>query len=1335
MYLDYSKLEFDANGIPETPELVLKTMSEETIGVIPGVNNLTINVKFSEPSEITFDVPAVIDGEPNWIYEHLSGHKIIYTKHYGIYLLMNPSIEADGIAENKHIKAYSIEKILDTKKFFLEEGTFKFYDPTNPLNGDTIIGHILEIATGWKIGYISPSVSQRYRTFDQYDDYLLSFIYNTAPEKFRCVFVFDPYDRSISAYDMDEKLDTIPIYLDFDNLLSSADIEEISDELVTAIRPYGADELDIRNVNPTGTNWIYDISYFIENGDIPDALADKWVSWQRSVLNNRERFKGLSALRASATLNLLASNSALLDLQNELQGLEEQQSITIQALAEETTDDGKKAMQEQLDDINAKIKNKQSEIGAKQAEIDSISDSLNPDTEGSYTQQINAIVAELNISNYFTSDEYKTLSPYFIEQDITEDSFVATDIDTGVSGQSYPLTNESVSIVGSQISQIDMSDFGKTMYTLTGGQFSFYGSLVISGDVIRGTLETKNTGEYVLSIYAGSISAGNSSSSSGCITVSGSLENFMSDIIPVTVGEITTLEGGEIEFTSASGSLYLTANVSEYKKYSVELELYDYAADVLRDMATPTYEFSVDSGNFIFANEFAPFRNKLELGKGVYLNICDKKVITPYIIEFELEFEDRSNFSIVFSNRFKRHDTVNTLKDMIEKSYSSGRSFDASKYLYNQVANQSAAVTQFMNSALDAAKNTILAAANQSVIINGSGIHIKNPDNPNLQMRLTNGMLAITDDAWGHAKLAIGLFNSEQIGTHFGVNAETIMGKLIVGNNAIIENETDNGVMQFKVDSSGAWLNNSTFVLQKDNGGKILIDPRYGIVAGNKDIYQTDGTTVYPSFIDNNGKIMFDDVGMPDGSNFYLDITNGDAYFRGKLLATSGDIGGFTIEDDYLYSSSASGFVALNGSKTNDNSLYAIWVGAENPESAPFWVKKNGEMKATNATFSGTINASKLAGDLVADDDTDGWLRGCGISVGGNYKTGQGNFYVDTNGNVVMNGSINLTGNITWGKSNSPVRVLYARTKLAVPTNPYSSYPSSNASGWHTYFNGTYDFYASYSYDGGQTWTDAILIQGKNGQNGSNGSDASVTRSNIVRALLDANPNDGIYTTGSGSRTYLAIRASGIEAGDIWAGGYDGSGGVSLTGDYGGFCMGTGSTGTTTTTGAKMYGSSGRYGSEYFIVTNYGCRMTSSDADFYVSGSSIVASDEISTPSDRRIKNSVEYDMEKYENFFMSLKPTQYKMNKGTSGRYHIGFIAQDVENALLDNGLTTNDFAGITIEKLDDGFVKNDIESEYYQLRYAEFISLNTHMIQTLCRRIDDLENKIQNYESKEHK
>ena len=60
MYLDYSKLAFDKNGTPETPTLVLKTMHEETIGVIPGVYNLKLSVKFAEPSEMTFDVPSLM---------------------------------------------------------------------------------------------------------------------------------------------------------------------------------------------------------------------------------------------------------------------------------------------------------------------------------------------------------------------------------------------------------------------------------------------------------------------------------------------------------------------------------------------------------------------------------------------------------------------------------------------------------------------------------------------------------------------------------------------------------------------------------------------------------------------------------------------------------------------------------------------------------------------------------------------------------------------------------------------------------------------------------------------------------------------------------------------------------------------------------------------------------------------------------------------------------------------------------------------------------------------------------------------------------------------------
>lgn len=1017
MYLDYSKLVFDKDGVPETPALILKTLHEETIGIIPGVSDLKINIKYVEPSEMSFDVPSTIDGEKNWIYDMLVGYKIIYTEHYGVYVTMNPKTSADGISDIKHVQCYSIEKMLDTKKFFLEGGddgsTFKFFNQTNHNDPDTIIGRVLEVADGWHMGYVAPSVAQRYRTFDGYDDYLMSFLYGDCQDKFRCVFVFDPYERSINVYDADIELETLPIYLDFDNLVESLDIEEVTDELVTAIRPYGSDDVDIREVNPIGSNWIYDLSYFIANGDIPDALAAKWEIWQRTIHNRQTYYKGLVALQASTSSTLLATQAALTDLNGELDTLTAQQSVTIQALAMETTSTGKADQQELLDEINQKIAAKKTEIAAKEAEVAALE--ANRD---SYTTQIQAVVNELSISKFFTSDEYEILRKYIIEQDITEDSFVATSVDTNVSGSSYSVKNERITLDESAITEIDLtSNFRKKMYVLSGGVFAFSGSQTITGDVIRGTLEVGSDNQYVLSIYAGSIKVNDVSASSGTITLVGSLSSLTSDIKNVTVDEVTTREGSKLNFYCSDGSLFLTANISDYQKYSVQLELYDYALDVLSDLATPTYEFSVDSANFIFAQEFVPFRNRLELGKGVYLNVGGKQTITPYIIEFELDFEKHNSFSIVFSNRFKRSDYVNTLKDMLETSYSTSRSFDSSKYLYNQAANQAASVSKFMQSSLDAAVNTIIAAKNQSVVINGSGIHVGGDSK--YQLRIVDSMIAMTDDNWSTAKLAIGLFASDEIGTYFGVNAEVIGGKLIVGNNLVIENETDDGVMQFKVDSSGAWLNNSTFVLQKDNGGKILIDPMYGIAAGTGELYSVDGTTVYPSFISlgrSRDNILFDDDGMPQNANFYLDIDDGSVYIRGKVSATSGKIGGFTIEDDYLHAGSGNSYVALNGSGTNDNSAYAMWAGSSSPASAKFWVKKNGDMYAKSGTFQGTVSGASFkdkSGNSMMNSNyefTAGYLNLNGLNVG------NGNFTVDASGNVSVRGKITMAAgsSINW---------------------------------------------------------------------------------------------------------------------------------------------------------------------------------------------------------------------------------------------------------------------------------------------------------------------------------
>ena len=1020
MYLNYAKLSFDKDGIPEHPELLLQTMHKETIGVIPGVSNLKLEVKFSEPSEIDFDVARMCDGQENWIFPRLTGFKRLYTKDYGVYVLMNPEDEADGIQDTMHVHGYSIEYELSTKKFFIEEGTFKFFDQTNPTNEDTLIGRILEVATGWSVGYIAPTLAQRYRTFDEYDAYLLNFMYGDAKDKYHAVFVFDPYEMTINAYDADETIETLPIYLDFDNLLKEIQIEELSDELVTALRPYGDDNLDIRAVNPIGSNWIYDLTFFIENGDIPKDLADKWKVWQQTIRNNQSYYAGLVAMQASSSAQLIACQAAMADLQGEMETLKAQQSITVQALAMETTAAGKQYQQELLSSLYDQIEAKQKEIDAKQKEIDALNANLDPENESSYAHRIKEISDSLAITKFFTPDEYEILSHYLIEKDITENTFVGSAVSSSTMGESYSLSGAGFSVTGSAISRIDLTqEFNRVMYTLTGGQFQMTGDKALSGDVIRGTIEVTNGTTAVVSIYAGTLRVNDVTAASGMITLSGTVGSVTSDVHPVTVQEVTTDEGTQITLNSLNGVLFVTADVSEYQKYAVQMELYDFAAATLADLATPTYEFNVSSGNFIFANQFAPFRDKLELGKGVYLNTGHGLTITPYIIEFTLDFEDRSKFSIVFSNRFKRYDSVGTLSDMLEKSYSTSRGIDASKHKYNQTANQASMVSRFMQSSLDAAVNSIIAAANQSVVIDGAGINVSNQDAEdeylsNFELRIVNGMIAFTKDHWRTADLAIGVFKTEN-GYYSGVNAQVIAGKLVAGENLIIESQQvdasgqPTGVTQFRVDASGAWLNNAPFILQSDKGGKMFIHPDYGMASGGADLFTLDGTNLHPSFIDGNGGLIVDrDTGIPEGVSFYIDPSTGNAYFSGTVVAHAGEIGGFTIAEDYLRSGAGSSFVGLNGSGTNAQSAYAFWAGGENPANAQFWVKKNGEFFGKQGTFQGTVQADHYLDAAGNEMMTDGKFSSKYLDVRGLNVNNQ--FVVDDKGNVTLGGDIRMTG-------------------------------------------------------------------------------------------------------------------------------------------------------------------------------------------------------------------------------------------------------------------------------------------------------------------------------------
>ena len=142
--------------------------------------------------------------------------------------------------------------------------------------------------------------------------------------------------------------------------------------------------------------------------------------------------------------------------------------------------------------------------------------------------------------------------------------------------------------------------------------------------------------------------------------------------------------------------------------------------------------------------------------------------------------------------------------------------------------------------------------------------------------------------------------------------------------------------------------------------------------------------------------------------------------------------------------------------------------------------------------------------------------------------------------------------------------------------------------------------------------------------------------------------------------------------------------------------------------------------------------------DLKVEGNVYSATGTISQSDRNKKKDFVEFD-ERYESLFMELKPQLFRFVDGTSNRLHSGFVSQDVEQSLINNGLTALDFAGFCKDESyktsedNKGIVRRsrrvdeDGNQIYdYSLRYEEFIAMNTHMIQRCWNRINELENRM---------
>ena len=166
---------------------------------------------------------------------------------------------------------------------------------------------------------------------------------------------------------------------------------------------------------------------------------------------------------------------------------------------------------------------------------------------------------------------------------------------------------------------------------------------------------------------------------------------------------------------------------------------------------------------------------------------------------------------------------------------------------------------------------------------------------------------------------------------------------------------------------------------------------------------------------------------------------------------------------------------------------------------------------------------------------------------------------------------------------------------------------------------------------------------------------------------------------------------------------------------------------TTTGDGIGMYTEQGGISIEsagnIYIASTYNTRLLLDDEAAKIGPAVWATNGTVIYDSDRNLKNSIEYDLSKYRQFLLDLKPCRFKFNDGRSGRYHLGVIAQDIEQSLADNGITPEEFSGWCKSPIKNE--KKEITGYTYGIRYDSFIPLNIMLIQELVKRVEALEKR----------
>lgn len=408
---------FDYFGQVEFPNITLCNPNKEELYSLGLCYNTKLEYRYNAISDFSFEFPKSVDGGETFLeaYDHIRNKKLVLVDGYGYFVIEDSQEVLDGSQPIRKVSCKSLEYELVSKKISIYGGTVKLYDLISP--DGTLLDDILKNAPNWSVGSVDTSLLTKYRTFDINGSTIYGFLSSDVSSAFECIFVYDTVNRTVSAVSYSNATSSSDIFLSFDNLVSEANINEKTDEITTCISVYGGGELNIRGVNPLGTDKIYDFSYYSNTDWMSQGLVTAIGLWEDVVSTNEISYSSNLLLLKTYNSEMILLESTLSQLNSEYLAIEGVQKVRIQQGIP-------------YSDINLQLVAKQAEIDSQETLIANKQLQIN-----SVNLILQGITQTVSFENNFTPSQLLELNNFIFENTYQNENIIQTDTMTLVEVQ------------------------------------------------------------------------------------------------------------------------------------------------------------------------------------------------------------------------------------------------------------------------------------------------------------------------------------------------------------------------------------------------------------------------------------------------------------------------------------------------------------------------------------------------------------------------------------------------------------------------------------------------------------------------------------------------------------------------------------------------------------------------------------------------------------------------------------------------------------------------------------------------------------------------------------